>query len=56
MKETSTQPADQDTASAKEIKPRPLQLRSVSSLDQAAILMLSMGDEISAGIQREHHG
>ncbi|MCX4195365.1 hypothetical protein OMR07_06990 [Methylobacterium organophilum] len=29
-----------------------MQLRSVSSLDQAAILMLSMGDEISAGILR----
>ena len=52
MKETSTQPAEGSQASAREIKPRPVQLRSVSSLDQAAILMLSMGDEISAGILR----
>ncbi|MBA1274835.1 FliG C-terminal domain-containing protein [Stutzerimonas azotifigens] len=52
MKETSTQPASEGKASSKEIKPRPSQIRSVSSLDQAAILMLSMGDEISAGILR----
>jgi flagellar motor switch protein FliG len=52
MKETSTQPAEDSQASSREIKPRPVQLRSVSSLDQAAILMLSMGDEISAGILR----
>ncbi|TLX59173.1 flagellar motor switch protein FliG [Stutzerimonas nosocomialis] len=52
MKETSTQPASEGKASAKEIKPRPSQIRSVSSLDQAAILMLSMGDDISAGILR----
>src|SRR5690606_15555727 len=36
----------------KAAKARPSQLRSVSSLEQAAILMLSMGDEISAGILR----
>ena len=52
MKETSTQPAESVTGSSKEIKPRAVQLRSVSSLDQAAILMLSMGDDISAGILR----
>ena len=52
MKETSTQPAESVTGSSKEIKARPVQLRSVSSLDQAAILMLSMGDDISAGILR----
>lgn len=52
MKEISTQPAEESQASSREIKPRPVQLRSVSSLDQAAILMLSMGDEISAGILR----
>ncbi len=47
MKETSTPPAN----GGKDIKPH-AQLRSVSSLEQAAILMLSMGDEISAGILR----
>jgi flagellar motor switch protein FliG len=52
MKETLTQPAEPATGSSKEIKARPVQLRSVSSLDQAAILMLSMGDDISAGILR----
>src|SRR5690606_21561709 len=50
MKETSTQPAEPTTGKA--AKARPSQLRSVSSLDQAAILMLSMGDEISSGILR----
>ncbi len=52
MKETSTQPAESVTGSGKESKSRAVQLRSVSSLDQAAILMLSMGDDISAGILR----
>jgi len=52
MKETSTPPAEPASGSSKEIKARPVQLRSVSSLDQAAILMLSMGDDISAGILR----
>ncbi|GAB6390381.1 FliG C-terminal domain-containing protein [Stutzerimonas marianensis] len=52
MKETSTQPAESEAGSSREIKPRPVHLRSVSSLDQAAILMLSMGDDISAGILR----
>lgn len=52
MKETSTQPAESATSSSKEIKARTVQLRSVSSLDQAAILMLSMGDDISSGILR----
>jgi len=47
MKETSTPPAN----GSKDIKPH-AQLRSVNSLEQAAILMLSMGDEISAGILR----
>ncbi|WP_395764208.1 FliG C-terminal domain-containing protein [Stutzerimonas balearica] len=47
MKETSTPPAN----GGKDIKQH-AQLRSVSSLEQAAILMLSMGDEISAGILR----
>src|SRR5690606_36121819 len=31
---------------------RPTQLRSVSSLEQAAILMLSMGQDASAGVLR----
>lgn len=42
MQETSTQPNG-------ELKPR-LPARSMSSMDQAAIIMLSMGDEISAGV------
>jgi flagellar motor switch protein FliG len=42
MKETSTQPNG-------ELKPRAA-MRSMSSMEQAAILMLSMGDDISAGV------
>lgn len=42
MKETSTQPNG-------ELKPR-VPVRSMSSMEQAAILMLSMGDDISAGV------
>jgi flagellar motor switch protein FliG len=36
--------------SSKDTKVLPAQLRSVSSLDQAAMLMLSMGDDVSAGV------
>lgn len=50
MRETLTRQADERRSSSKELKASPTQLRSVSSLDQAAILMLSMGDEISAGV------
>ncbi|MDD0841994.1 FliG C-terminal domain-containing protein [Pseudomonas sp. Gutcm_11s] len=42
MKETSTQPNG-------ELKPR-VAARSMNSMEQAAILMLSMGDDISAGV------
>ncbi|MBB4862037.1 flagellar motor switch protein FliG [Pseudomonas nitritireducens] len=41
-----------DTSLPEETKKRGPQLRAVSSLEQAAILMLSMGDEASAGILR----
>ncbi|WP_462380847.1 FliG C-terminal domain-containing protein [Pseudomonas sp. Marseille-QA0892] len=49
MKETSPPPADEAKAVT---KVRSGQARAVSSLDQAAILMLSMGDDISAGVLR----
>jgi flagellar motor switch protein FliG len=45
MKETSTQPND-----GRELKPRVPQGRAMNSMEQAAILMLSMGDDISAGV------
>jgi flagellar motor switch protein FliG len=52
MKETSPQQVDDlDSAAAKELAPR-TQVRSLSSLEQAAILMLSMGDSTSAGVLR----
>lgn len=52
MNETSLQQADAvKSSSAKELAPRP-QMRSLSSLEQAAILMLSMGDATSAGVLR----
>lgn len=41
-----------DTSLPEEPKKRGPQMRAVSSLEQAAILMLSMGDEASAGILR----
>ncbi|MFR0689197.1 FliG C-terminal domain-containing protein [Enterobacterales bacterium AE_CKDN230030158-1A_HGKHYDSX7] len=41
-----------DTSLPEEPKKRGPQVRAVSSLEQAAILMLSMGDEASAGILR----
>ncbi|OWP52317.1 FliG C-terminal domain-containing protein [Pseudomonas nitroreducens] len=41
-----------DTSLPEETKKRGPQMRAVSSLEQAAILMLSMGDESSAGILR----
>lgn len=41
-----------DTSLPEETKKRGPQMRAVSSLEQAAILMLSMGDEASAGILR----
>ena len=44
MEQTSNQPND-----GREVKPRTA-LRSVSSMEQAAIIMLSMGDEISPGV------
>jgi len=52
MKETSPQPANQGKPIPRDLKPRSAQMRSVSSLEQAAILMLSMGDEISASVLR----
>lgn len=45
MKETSTPPNE-----GRAIKPRVPQGRAMSSMEQAAILMLSMGDDISAGV------
>jgi|HigsolmetaAR201D_1030396.scaffolds.fasta_scaffold01274_10 Flagellar motor switch protein len=51
MKETSPQSVSNDGKPlAKELRPRLAQMRSVSSLEQAAILLLSMGDEISANV------
>lgn len=50
MKETSTRPGDDRRAAAKELRTVSAQLRAVSSLEQAAILMLSMGDEASAEV------
>lgn len=50
MRETLTRPGDERRSSSKELKTLSAQLRSVSSLEQAAILMLSMGDEISAEV------
>lgn len=41
-----------DTSLPEETKKRGPQMRAVSSLEQAAILMLSMGDDASAGILR----
>ncbi|MDF3864983.1 FliG C-terminal domain-containing protein [Pseudomonas denitrificans (nom. rej.)] len=41
-----------DTSLPEETKKRGPQMRAVSSLEQAAILMLSMGDEASSGILR----
>ena len=49
MNETSTQPDGRGGSTAKEMRLR-VQKRSLSSSEQAAILMLSMGDEISAGV------
>ncbi|WP_120994480.1 flagellar motor switch protein FliG [Stutzerimonas urumqiensis] len=49
MNETSPPQANEAKAVAKS---RPVQARAVSSLEQAAILMLSMGDDISAGVLR----
>jgi flagellar motor switch protein FliG len=52
MKETSPRQVDEhDAAAAKELALRS-QMRSLSSLDQAAILMLSMGDSTSAAVLR----
>lgn len=52
MKETLT-PSDEQAKSAKnDIKNRSLLPRSLSSVEQAAILMLSMGDSTSAGVLR----
>lgn len=52
MNETSPQQVDEvDSAAAKELAMR-TQMRSLSSLEQAAILMLSMGDATSAGVLR----
>ncbi|BAN49944.1 flagellar motor switch protein FliG [Metapseudomonas resinovorans NBRC 106553] len=47
-----SQPDEGALPSVKDLKKRTVQLRSVSSLEQAAILMLSMGDDISAGVLR----
>ena len=44
MTETSNPPND-----GRALKPRPA-ARAINSMEQAAILMLSMGDDISAGV------
>ncbi|MBU3057594.1 FliG C-terminal domain-containing protein [Pseudomonas indica] len=51
MKETSTRQADAGQSTSKEIRVRS-QARPLSSVEQAAILMLSMGDDASAGVLR----
>ncbi|PAU58370.1 flagellar motor switch protein FliG [Pseudomonas sp. PIC25] len=51
MKETSTRQADTGQSTSKEIRVRS-QARPLSSVEQAAILMLSMGDDASAGVLR----
>lgn len=52
MKETLTRQGDDRRSSSKELKTLSAQLRAVSSLEQAAILMLSMGDDVSAEVLR----
>tara|TARA_R110000868_G_scaffold410008_3_gene696861 strand:+ start:11625 stop:12692 length:1068 start_codon:yes stop_codon:yes gene_type:complete len=52
MKETSTQQANEQGSSAKKELLARAQLRPMNSLEQAAILMLSMGDATSAGVLR----
>ncbi|WP_271411263.1 FliG C-terminal domain-containing protein [Pseudomonas sp. Q1-7] len=52
MREAMSQPDEGALPSVKDLKKRPVQQRAVSSLEQAAILMLSMGDDISAGVLR----
>lgn len=52
MKEKLTRQADERKMTGKELKALPSQLRSISSLEQAGILMLSMGDEASAEVLR----
>lgn len=52
MTETSTQQGKERMSTSKELKTLSAQLRSVSSLEQAAILMLSMGDDLSAEVLR----
>ena len=53
MKEPSTQSADNAAnAGANSVVPSRPTLRSVSAIEQAAILLLSMGDSASAGVLR----
>lgn len=52
MKEPSTQSADKAATAAPNVVPSRPTLRSVSAIEQAAILLLSMGDSASAGVLR----
>ena len=52
MKEPSIQQADERSASATKDVPARLPMRSLSPVEQAAILLLSMGDSTSAGVLR----
>ncbi len=52
MKEPSIQQADERSASAIKDVPARVPMRSLSPVEQAAILLLSMGDSTSAGVLR----
>ncbi|AQT59873.1 flagellar motor switch protein FliG [Cellvibrio mixtus] len=52
MKEPSIQQADERSASATKDVPARVPMRSLSPVEQAAILLLSMGDSTSAGVLR----
>jgi flagellar motor switch protein FliG len=52
MKEPSIQQADERSASATKDVPVRVPMRSLSPVEQAAILLLSMGDSTSAGVLR----
>ena len=52
MKETLTLPDEKAKSAKSEIKNRSMSPRSLSSVEQAAIIMLSMGDSAAAGVLR----
>jgi flagellar motor switch protein FliG len=52
MKEPSIQPADERSAAALKDAPARVASRALSPVEQAAILLLSMGDSTSAGVLR----